>query len=86
MFEVSTEPGTPGIVRPRRGRGADLVTIVLSAWLLVGVFVDGWAHNSVFGNGHEQSTILCTPAANTCPFADLTSSAASPALVSRRAW
>ena len=28
------------------GRAGDLVTVVLSAWLIGGLFVDGWAHNT----------------------------------------
>lgn len=49
MFEVSAEPAAAAIARPRRGRGADLITIMLGTWLLVGVFVDGWAHNNLHG-------------------------------------
>jgi hypothetical protein len=45
-------PGTAAPARPRRApvarmrRGADLVTVALSAWLIGGLFVDGWAHNT----------------------------------------
>jgi hypothetical protein len=49
MFEVSVEPAAAAIARPRRGRGADLITVMLGTWLLVGVFVDGWAHNNLHG-------------------------------------
>jgi hypothetical protein len=40
-------PAGPG-TRPlaRMSRGADLVTVVLSTWLVGGLFVDGWAHNT----------------------------------------
>ena len=32
--------------RPRLSRKEDLATIAFSAWLIVGLFVDGWAHNN----------------------------------------
>lgn len=32
--------------RPRASRREDLLTIVFAAWLIVGIFVDGWAHNN----------------------------------------
>lgn len=32
--------------RPRLSRREDLITVALSAWLIVGLFVDGWAHNN----------------------------------------
>ena len=32
--------------RPRLTRREDLVTVAFSSWLLVGLFVDGWAHNN----------------------------------------
>ncbi|MDQ2883991.1 MAG: hypothetical protein M3Y48_23270 [Actinomycetota bacterium] len=38
---------TPSSPRPRLGRWVDVVTIALGTWLLVGVFVDGWAHNNL---------------------------------------
>lgn len=41
---VSTAAGRP---RLRRSRRVDLVTVALGTWLLVGVFVDGWAHNNL---------------------------------------
>ena len=33
--------------RPRTSRQEDLITSLLSAWLLVGLFIDGWAHNNL---------------------------------------
>lgn len=33
--------------RPRTSRREDLITALLSAWLVVGLFVDGWAHNNL---------------------------------------
>jgi len=32
--------------RPRASRQENLVTVALSAWLILGLFVDGWAHNN----------------------------------------
>ena len=32
--------------RPRLSMREDLITVALSAWLIVGLFVDGWAHNN----------------------------------------
>jgi hypothetical protein len=33
--------------RPRTGRRDDLITALFSAWLLIGLFIDGWAHNNL---------------------------------------
>jgi hypothetical protein len=33
--------------RPRTSRRDDLITALFSAWLLVGLFIDGWAHNNL---------------------------------------
>jgi hypothetical protein len=33
--------------RSRASRRDDLITALLSAWLLIGLFVDGWAHNNL---------------------------------------
>ena len=33
--------------RPRTSRRDDLITALLSAWLLIGLFIDGWAHNNL---------------------------------------
>src|SRR5687767_12254029 len=42
------KPGTVSRVeRPRTTRGDDLITALLSAWLVVGLFIDGWAHNNL---------------------------------------
>jgi hypothetical protein len=48
-------PGT-GVAgaRPRTGWGDDLVTVLLAAWTVVGLFLDGWAH----GNLAELETFL----------------------------
>ena len=34
------------VVRPRASRSEDLLTVAFAAWLIVGIFVDGWAHNN----------------------------------------
>jgi len=34
------------IAPPRASAAENLVTVVLSAWLILGLFVDGWAHNN----------------------------------------
>lgn len=36
-----------GVERPSTSRRDDLVTALLSAWLLIGLFLDGWAHNNL---------------------------------------
>jgi hypothetical protein len=43
-----TTAGSPaaGDVPARMGRHEDLVTALLGAWLVAGLFVDGWAHNT----------------------------------------
>lgn len=33
--------------RPRTSRRDDLITALFSAWLLIGLFIDGWAHNNL---------------------------------------
>lgn len=33
--------------RPRTSRREDLITALVSAWLVVGLFIDGWAHNNL---------------------------------------
>jgi hypothetical protein len=40
--------GSPaaGDVSARMGRHEDLITALLGAWLVAGLFVDGWAHNT----------------------------------------
>jgi hypothetical protein len=38
-------PATPGIVRTTVRQ--DAVTVALSTWLMIGLFVDGWAHNNL---------------------------------------
>jgi hypothetical protein len=48
---TETRPGTgrpaATAARPVTTWRQDLVTVVLSTWLVVGVFVDGWAHNNL---------------------------------------
>ncbi len=39
--------GTNGVGRPRRGWRGDLVTALLGFWLMIGLFVDGWAHTNL---------------------------------------
>ena len=33
--------------KPRTSRREDLITALLSAWLVIGLFIDGWAHNNL---------------------------------------
>ena len=40
-------PSGPAGTRPASTWGQDLVTVLLATWLVVGVFVDGWAHNNL---------------------------------------
>lgn len=40
VFHRSTTPA------PRLSRREDLLTVAFSAWLILGLFVDGWAHNN----------------------------------------
>ena len=42
--------------RRRLDAGAELVTMLLGAWMTVGIFVDGWAHNNL-----EQLETFFTP-------------------------
>jgi hypothetical protein len=51
---MATAPAThPGLVsdaasqRPRMGRGADLVAVACATWMMVGLFLDGWAHSNI---------------------------------------
>jgi len=50
---VATKPTTPATTAARPLRDArlrwrdDLVTVALGLWLMVGIFVDGWAHNNL---------------------------------------
>jgi hypothetical protein len=51
--EVPDLPEAPGsgaaratAERPRMGWRGDLVTVLLSTWLIGGLFLDGWAHNT----------------------------------------
>ncbi|MEA2704123.1 MAG: hypothetical protein QOD63_2068 [Actinomycetota bacterium] len=41
-----TATAGPDITRPRASRREDLLTMVFATWLIVGIFVDGWAHNN----------------------------------------
>ena len=40
-----TDP-PPAAARPRATRREDLLTMVFATWLIVGIFVDGWAHSN----------------------------------------
>lgn len=40
-------PSTARPPRPRSRWGDDLVTVAAGTWLIVGLFVDGWAHNNL---------------------------------------
>ncbi|MGI8809472.1 MAG: hypothetical protein ACR2KK_16860 [Acidimicrobiales bacterium] len=44
-------PHRPSLTRPRLSPKEDLLTVAFSAWLIAGLFVDGWAHN----NGKPES-------------------------------
>lgn len=46
MATVADAPGRARIVQPRLSRREDLLTVAFSAWLIGGLFVDGWAHNN----------------------------------------
>ncbi|WP_027482247.1 hypothetical protein [Deinococcus pimensis] len=37
----------PGSARPRATPAQNLVTILVSWWLMIGIFIDGWAHNTL---------------------------------------
>jgi hypothetical protein len=39
-------PGAQAVPAVRAGRRDDMVTVLLTAWLLLGLFIDGWAHNT----------------------------------------
>jgi hypothetical protein len=41
--------------RPRLTRAQELLSVVFGAWLVVGLFVDGWAHN------HQKPETIFTP-------------------------
>lgn len=47
MLELRPDPAVAVIAWPRRKRGTDLITIIFGTWLLIGLFVDGWAHNNL---------------------------------------
>lgn len=49
-------PKSEGEDRPRLGWRSDLVTVLLGAWLMVGLFIDGWAHTNL-----EQLETFFTP-------------------------
>jgi len=46
MTDDPTVTATPAAARPRASRREDLLTTVFATWLIVGTFVDGWAHNN----------------------------------------
>ncbi len=33
--------------RPRLRPGEELLTVLLATWLIIGLFLDGWAHDNV---------------------------------------
>ena len=55
MTDLSTEPAAASVTpaaaatRPATTWRQDLITVGLSAWLMIGLFVDGWAHNQLGG-------------------------------------
>jgi hypothetical protein len=44
---LEDRPAVAPARRARLGWRADLITVVLGAWLMIGLFVDGWAHNNL---------------------------------------
>jgi hypothetical protein len=42
----TTTAPAPQASRPRATRREDLLTVLFSTWLIVGIFIDGWAHNN----------------------------------------
>ena len=46
MARVIDQPVAAGAARPVAGRRENLLTVLFAAWLIVGIFVDGWAHNN----------------------------------------
>ena len=47
--------------RPRSSRRDDLLTVLFAAWLVIGVFVDGWAHlvwHEIFGIEVDLEALL----------------------------
>lgn len=43
---ISADVRTSSLPRPRLSPREDLLTVTFSAWLILGLFVDGWAHNN----------------------------------------
>ncbi len=39
--------GVPGVERVRLSRRSELVTMLCGTWLMIGLFVDGWAHSNL---------------------------------------
>lgn len=48
---ISAEAPRTSISRPRLSHRENLITVAVGAWLILGLFVDGWAHN----NGKPES-------------------------------
>lgn len=44
---IGRAPGAAAARRPRSRWGDDLVTVAAGTWLIIGLFVDGWAHNNL---------------------------------------
>lgn len=43
----ATRAGREGTGRPRLGRGQEAIGVALGGWLVVGAFLDGWAHTNL---------------------------------------
>jgi hypothetical protein len=43
---ISADARQSSIERPRLSRGEDLTTVAVSSWLILGLFLDGYAHNN----------------------------------------
>ena len=43
---ITADVSRSSTTRPRLSSKEDLLTVAFSAWLIVGLFVDGWAHNN----------------------------------------
>lgn len=46
LAPATTSPIEARRVAPRTSRTEDLATVGFAAWLIIGIFVDGWAHNN----------------------------------------
>jgi hypothetical protein len=54
---IRSTGGAGGLDRPRTTHRQDLVTVLLATWLIVGIGLDGWAHNNL----ERQTESFLTP-------------------------